>query len=237
MKKFIFDVDGTLTDSRQKMNDVFCNFFKDFCVSNEVYIVTGSDRPKTVEQLGQDLLDLVNCSYNCAGNETWKKSTLVSKEEWTPSSDLICYLETLLERSKFQVKTGKHIEIRNGMVNFSILGRNCDKDQRKEYVNWDLSTSERHHLVEKISRSFPDVDVYIGGETGLDIFKKGGGKASAIPKIRIDSEDILYYFGDQIFPSGNDYEAAMMCDHRYNVRNWGETFEILSYFCEARICA
>jgi phosphomannomutase len=236
MKKFVFDVDGTLTDSRQKIDDDFAAFFKDFCVVNRVYIVTGSDRPKTIEQLGQDILNLVELSYNCAGNETWKQNYLTSKEEWNPPSDLIVYLESLLEKSKFSTKTGKHIELRNGMLNFSIVGRNCNQDQRKMYVEWDHNTGERKHLVEKISRNFPEVDVYIGGETGLDIFNKGGGKASTISKIRESREDILYYFGDQIFPDGNDYEAAMLCDHRYNVKNWRETYEILSYFSEARIC-
>lgn len=237
MKKFVFDVDGTLTDSRQKINENFSLFFEDFCSANKVYIVTGSDRHKTVEQLGQNILDRVQCSYNCAGNEVWVGDSLVEKEEWSPPTDLIIYLENLLDKSKFHTKTGKHIELRNGMINFTVVGRNCDLEQRREYVEWDHNTSERRHLVEKISNSFPDVDVYIGGETGLDIFKKGGGKVRAISKIRRTPLDILYYFGDQIFPEGNDYDAAMLCEHRYNVKNWGETFEILSYFCEAKICA
>ena len=44
--KYIFDVDGTLTPSRQPIMPEFKDWFLDFCKHNEVYIVTGSDYPK-----------------------------------------------------------------------------------------------------------------------------------------------------------------------------------------------
>ena len=42
--RFIFDVDGTLTPSRQHIDLGFEKYFMDFCEDNEVYFVTGSDR-------------------------------------------------------------------------------------------------------------------------------------------------------------------------------------------------
>ena len=51
MHKFIFDVDGTLTPSRGKIDNDFKKFFVEFCMNNNVYLVTGSDKPKTVEQI------------------------------------------------------------------------------------------------------------------------------------------------------------------------------------------
>ena len=47
--KFIFDVDGTLTPSRQKMDEAFKRFFSRFASRNFVYLVTGSDKDKTME--------------------------------------------------------------------------------------------------------------------------------------------------------------------------------------------
>ncbi len=44
---FIFDVDGTLTPSRQKMDMEFQKYFMDFCEDNFVYLITGSDRKDT----------------------------------------------------------------------------------------------------------------------------------------------------------------------------------------------
>lgn len=236
MKKFIFDVDGTLTPSRKSIDINFENFFYDFCVNNPVYLVTGSDRPKTVEQIGQRILNSVELCFNCAGNEVWKGNHLISKEEWNPPDTVVSYLEHLLEKSKFNIRAGNHIELRNGMLNFSIVGRNCNETERQEYIKWDKSTNERVHLVDKITSNFKNIDCYIGGETGVDIFPKGFGKIKTIDKIRTKSDDILYYFGDQVFENGNDYHAAMKCDHRYNVKSWNETKEILSYFIEACVC-
>lgn len=237
MKKFVFDVDGTLTDSRKPINEHFGSFFADFCSTNEVYLVTGSDRPKTLEQLGEEILKRVKLTFNCAGAEVWKGDKLIRQTKWQPDPELITYLEGLLDKSKYSTRAGNHIELRSGMINFSVAGRNSTHEQRQQYMEWDKSTSERLHLVQKVTNRFNDVDAYIGGEIGIDIFPKGYGKARAIDEIRTAVTDVLYYFGDQVFENGNDYGAAIKCDHRYNVRHWGETYEILSYFTEARICA
>ena len=65
MNKFIFDVDGTLTPSRGKMDEKFSQFFFDFCTLHDVYLVTGSDRPKTVEQIGNVIYGMAKRVYNC----------------------------------------------------------------------------------------------------------------------------------------------------------------------------
>ena len=54
MKKFIFDVDGTLTPSRKQMDIGFSSEFLIFCCKYDTYFVTGSDKAKTVEQVGSD---------------------------------------------------------------------------------------------------------------------------------------------------------------------------------------
>ena len=74
---------------------------------------------------------------------------------------------------------------------------------------------------------FDNIDVYIGGETGLDIFKKGQGKSRAIGNIRTNQDEKLYYFGDQIFPGGNDYDAAQLCDVIVSVESWIDTYRSL----------
>ena len=46
---YIFDVDGTLTPSRGRMNTEFALFFEDFVNTFECYLITGSDREKTLD--------------------------------------------------------------------------------------------------------------------------------------------------------------------------------------------
>ena len=52
MTKFLFDVDGTLTDARKPIDSDFKEFMFRFIERHHCAIVTGSDRPKTVEQIG-----------------------------------------------------------------------------------------------------------------------------------------------------------------------------------------
>ena len=57
--RFIFDVDGTLTPSRQQIVPKFHDWFLKFIEENYVYLVTGSDYSKTVEQLGKRICESV----------------------------------------------------------------------------------------------------------------------------------------------------------------------------------
>ena len=41
---YIFDVDGTLTKSRNKMDLSFAQFFYDFTEHNRVWLISGSDK-------------------------------------------------------------------------------------------------------------------------------------------------------------------------------------------------
>ena len=60
MMTFLFDVDGTLTDARKPIDPKFKDFMIEFISNNKCMIVTGSDRSKTVEQIG---LELTNALY------------------------------------------------------------------------------------------------------------------------------------------------------------------------------
>ncbi len=54
--KFIFDVDGTLTASRQLIDPVFAAWFKIFCGVNEVYVVIGLYDASTINHIVQSLI-------------------------------------------------------------------------------------------------------------------------------------------------------------------------------------
>ena len=49
---FLFDIDGTLTTSRSKIDEQFKRFFMEWMDGKNVYLVTGSDKEKTIEQIG-----------------------------------------------------------------------------------------------------------------------------------------------------------------------------------------
>ena len=104
MKKFIFDVDGTLTPSRQQMDFKFMCFMIKFCCTYDVYLVTGSDRAKTVEQIGLDVYNRSIRVYNCSGADVYEKDVNVYKSNWKISEEVEKFLQDELDFSQFPVR-------------------------------------------------------------------------------------------------------------------------------------
>jgi phosphomannomutase len=238
MTRFLFDIDGTLTDTHQKIDNDFEKFMFDFSSVNKVAFVTSNEREKTVAQLGNDLMWSADYSFNCSGNEIWQKDTLIHKYEWEPPASLTLFLEELLNETKFSRTTiwVKHLHRRSGLLNFSIAGNNCSQEDRNEYIKYDKSVSERAMFRDRIINKFPEFDVFIAGDTGLDICPIGKGKDQVVNYLKQIENEKTYYFGDQIFPGGNDYKIAMRCDHSYKVRSWRDTYETLAFLREAGYC-
>ena len=237
MNKFIFDVDGTLTPSRQKIDPEFKEFFKAFIASNKVFLVTGSDYAKTVEQLGADITENVVTVYNCSGNDVWYRGKRVNSKPFEAPKELYDFMHGWLQTSSFPLRTGNHIEERVGTINFSIVGRNCTLEERKMYVKHDLENRERESIAFQINLDFPNITATVGGETGIDIYRTGGDKSQILDDF--NKNDIIYFFGDKMDPGGNDWPLAAKLNHQrcYNVKNWRDTMERLHYFQEAKIAA
>ena len=228
MKKFIFDVDGTLTESRQQIDLSFEVYMIKFCCKYDVYLVTGSDRAKTIEQVGLDIYNRSKRVYNCSGADVYEKDHNVYRSDWKPSRKLINFLSDELDFSTFPHKTGNHIEHRPGGINFSILGRGEDSMKyRKEYVKLDINTNERILMTDRIKSEFPDLNIQIGGQTGLDI--SDSDKSQILRDF--NSEDELVFFGDMMKEGQNDYPLAQAVDKlggtNYSVNGWQDTYEKL----------
>ena len=240
MRKFIFDVDGTLTESRQQITTSFEAEFLIFCCKFPTYIVTGSDHQKTIDQLGRDILTRCAGIFNCSGSDVYQKDKFgtadapyknIYRSDWEPPDELTKFLNDELDFSTFPNKTGNHIEYRPGGINFSILGRGEDNMKyRSEYVAWDRQTEERDRLAQNLRRLFPDLCITIGGETGLDISPKGHDKSQILHDF--ETHDTITFFGDKTFVGGNDYSIAhaIITNDRgivHQVSDFNETWEIL----------
>ena len=229
LKKYIFDVDGTLTPSRKQIDHSFWAFFLKFCCSNDVYLVTGSNREKTVEQLGLDICYRAKRVYNCSGSDVYERDVNVYRDDWELPKDVERFLEDELAYSCFPIRNGNHIERRPGGINFSILGR--DKDPmlgREEYIKWDKERLEREDIADRIRNQFPELNVQIGGQTGLDISNKD--KSQILRDFSKD--DDIHFFGDMMQEGQNDYPLAMaivnnMMGTAYSVEDWKETRTLL----------
>lgn len=231
---FIFDVDGTLTPSRAAIDPPFLRFMLKFCKHNNVYLATGSDASKTLDQVGTGLFsEAVIRSYNCSGNSVWEKGDNVYNNDWKLPDDPWHFLETTLIHHRFNPKTGYHFDERPGLLNFSIVGRNASPHQRKLYVTHDGLYSDRITIANQFNHNFSEkynVVAQVAGETGLDIMPVGKGKQQILNDFSDD--DIVIFFGDKCDVGGNDYDIAEAVKKRetgivHHVDGWEETQEIL----------
>ena len=102
---YIFDVDGTLTEPRQKMDSDFANEFILWSLTKQCYVATGSDYRKTQEQVPWDVLDCFKNIFCCMGNEVRRTmGQALHKSEFVLPEDLDYDLQQFLKNSKFTLK-------------------------------------------------------------------------------------------------------------------------------------
>lgn len=230
---YIFDVDGTLTPSREKIDSEFLQFMLEFVSQNSVFIATGSDAPKTIEQVGQELFNSVDRSYNCSGNSVWENGTNVYNNDWKLPERPWKYLESVLMYNRFMPKTGWHFDERPGLTNFSIVGRKAKDWQRKAYVEYDIKNRDREIIAREFNIEFSEqynVVAQVAGETGIDIMPVGKGKQQILDDVPPYVNVI--FFGDKTEPGGNDHDIAEAVYKRengtvYPVESWEDTWRIL----------
>ena len=230
---YLFDVDGTLTPSRLPINKDFKQFFLKWMKDKNVYLVTGSDKDKTIEQIGEKIWSNVNRAYQSCGNAVYEKGKLIRQSDFKLDRELRRLLFTFNATSEWPHKFDNHIEQRIGLVNYSSIGRSCPQIHRNAYHMWDMLVEERKLFCKIVEDTFPELEATIGGEISIDIYPKGKNKAQVLD----DITGPVMFFGDRCEPGGGDYPLAARIEYEYehsfdkgiihNVKDWKETYKIL----------
>ena len=209
---FLFDVDGTLTEPRLKIESETEDVLLEWILTKnkKVYLVTGSDISKTTEQLGEHFISTCLGVFTCSGNVFGQEGKVVYSNVFDPGDEFIADLELYLDNSQWRSKKGNHIERRPGMINFSTVGRNANQNMRRAYERWDKTSLEREDIVAYINESYPELEVSIGGSISVDIYPKGRNKGQVVEKIReLHGDDVeMIFVGDKNKPGGNDWPLA-----------------------------
>jgi phosphomannomutase len=242
---YLFDVDGTLTSARSRIDEHFKEFFINWCKDKEVYIVSGGSFVRLIDQLGTDVIDLTQGVFSCMGNVFYQKREQINSsgaDEWeiiyenkfVAPKNLYRSLNSYVTKSNYHTKTGAHHEVRVGMLNFSIVGRNATERQRKEYADYDAEHGERERIAAALKKKYTKMDFVIGGAVSMDVFNKGNDKSQVIPRYFAEAieHNQIHFVGDRISFPGNDHSlAAALREHSngavYEVKTWQDTAELL----------
>jgi len=224
---FLFDVDGVICDRGEKIDPEFAVWLKDFLKDKKFHWITGSVKERTVEQIGQDLYDLCELSFHCMGNQIYIQGEEVLINQFELTDDETTFLLETVFKSLFPIKTGNHIEMRKGSVNFSIPGRNADRATRQQYIDFDYAYKERKKLVELLENTFPRFHAYIGGDISIDICLRNCNKSQIIGL----TGNPTYFFGDRMDIFGIDVPLKHVSyEHHHIKTGYKETWEILKSY-------
>ena len=166
------------------------------------------------------------------GNSIWmgNKQTLVNQFQLTEIEQ--AFLEDVLKSSAFPIRAGRHIDLREGSMNFSVVGRDASQMQRALYKQWDQRQQERAQISREFVAEFPRFEAYVGGDISIDICLTDANKGRCTSIIKQHAQDKIYFFGDKCHPGGIDEPFAKQCnfdqgDRVFHVSGYHETWKIL----------
>ncbi len=217
-KLIIFDLDGTLTESKQPLTDDMAALVAELLSVKKVAVISGGALPQFLKQVvaklpnnanfaGLYILPTSGAALYEFDNGDWKKvyeERLSEKEE-----DMIKkVMHEVAEETGIvdfsEPSYGERIEYRGSQVTLSALGQEAPIAEKKA---WDPDYAKRKVLQEKIAAQLPEYSVSFGGKTSIDVTKKGIDKAYGIQqlckRLGIPESDSLYV-GDELKAGGND---------------------------------
>lgn len=228
MKIVIFDLDGTLAESKSRVTPQMVAALRRLISRFDVAVVSGGAWPQFESQLiswlnftpdearrlhmfptsGTSFYKNDGTGWNCVYSETLTKDEV---------GRIMSAFRKVLDDPGVKMPRrfwGDQLENRGTQITFSAMGQLAPVDEKKK---WDPTFAKRLVLIEKLIQLIPEFDIRAGGSTSIDVTHKGIDKSYAIQQIEarlgFQRSDMLFV-GDAIFPGGNDYavhQAGVKC--------------------------
>jgi phosphomannomutase len=230
----LFDIDGTLTNPRQKIKQNMIDYLKETGKKISLASVGGSDLNKAKEQIGE-IFPILDYKFTENGLNSFDKEgklfhTKRINQQLTEDQlkEFINFCLKYLSELDIPIKRGNFIEFRTGMLNVSPIGRNCSQSERDDFAKYN----KEHHILEDFKKTLEDkfgekfgLKISIGGQISFDVFPNGWDKRYCLQFLK-DFDNIIF-FGDKTSVGGNDYEISICDDitRAYHVNSPEDTIE------------
>ncbi len=245
-KVVVFDLDGTLTESKTAISREMASLFCRLLAKKRVAVMGGGNH----SQFKNQFLSFLACPKENYENLFILPVSGGSFYKFHAGKWKLLYEKTLslAERKKIlsafekSLKTvgysvpkkvyGKIIEDRGSQITFSALGQ---KAPVKEKEKWNIENNIkiRGKLRFDLKKRLPGFEVRMGGLTSVDVTKKGIDKAYGINMIikllKVSKKDIVYV-GDALYRGGNDSAVKKTGVDTIQVKDEKETKKIIQGF-------
>ena len=216
MKKeiIIFDLDGTLTESKQEISKEMWEVI--WNLKQKVGIISGA----SFEQMQKQFPDILVANFQTYvmpqsgnvlffnGEKIWENSM-----NWRAKRDALNHIHELyFYYQPILSPTNEMAEDRGSQITFKFLGLNAPIAEKEKF---DPDTKRRTMYLQEHPFHSLFAEVRIAGTTSLDYTEKGKNKGTNIQAL-LDYLNIpkgkAVYFGDKLMPGGNDETVIGVCD-------------------------
>lgn len=209
-RHLFFDLDKTVAPARQPILEDMFSLLN--ALPHEIIIVSGQE----VSKIGWQTNELPTIRLGQNGNHA---VAVDGTELWnvplddTHRAEILAHIHALMEIIDHDINHDwKPIEDRGSQITFSPVGNTAPVDVKMSY---DPDRAKREALLEKIPFLSDELTVKIGGSTSVDYIHKDRHKGANVQKL-IDlkgwDKDACIYFGDGLFPGGNDEAVIGVID-------------------------
>jgi hypothetical protein len=237
-KLFVFDLDGTLAESKSSLSPEVAGLLHDLLGIMKVAVISGGSWAQFETQLlvrlpsddrFENLFLLPTCGtkfYHYVDHWSKVYSEDLSKKE---RQEIISALQRALDESGIKVEKvwGEAIEDRGSQITLSVLGQDAPLSVKQE---WDPDFAKRKKIAAILEPLLSNFAINMGGTTSIDVTKPGIDKAYGIGKLRdqlgISLKEMLFA-GDAVFVGGNDYPVQTAGVDSILVRDPKETARVI----------
>lgn len=218
-KMVAFDLDGTLTKSKEPITKETASLLHDLSLLTKVVVISGGSFLNFQEQLLHSLEPSPNIILlPTEGSERFEYDSNVKEWKMTDKEifsgkikkEVTRVLKEIIASGKYDIPSnpkGEYIEDRDTEITFSALGQKAPLEKKEK---WDPDHKKRFKIKEAIEAKIDNIMVAVAGTTSLDILPKGFNKAKGLrillEKLGIGLDEIVFV-GDAIVPGGNDYSV------------------------------
>ena len=217
----LFDVDGTITESGQKISQTMTNTINSIDTKKyQLGIVGGGSLDKILIQL-QNKINFTHYFTQCGSvyhlynhiDNSFKNiytKNIKTSFRYIQINKLIKIAFGFLSNVDYNL-CGHHIDIRDGLVYISLIGLNATNDERENFINIDKIYNYRQNLLNLLIQKsselcFDNIDIVLGGTVGIAIYPSEFDKSQIMNHIDISKYTNIYYFADQYKENGNDFK-------------------------------
>lgn len=231
---FIFDLDGTLAESKSPLTDEMAGIISELLSIKKVCVISGGN----YHQFKIQVIDTIEKAIDTKikSGLSLNKTSILSNLYIQPTSGARMYtlkdglwdevyasylsadekkkihsaLEQVISQNEVArplKQYGDQVEDRGSQITFSSLGQRAPVEEKK---SWDPDMSKKKFLVQELQKLLPEFEVHAGGLTSVDIVKKDLNKSYGIKQLSAHTNlsiDRMCFIGDAIYEGGNDYPA------------------------------